>query len=382
MKDNVTITADVNSMPISEYYMHECFNPQSKEDIFKEASDRISSSFELKANDTTMLNCTDILLSDEDIQFINMLADTVSHTIYLDKEPQFSKPKDKFIESETWVLVIDNITNYIRIKTEQITFIPDISMIRKYPGSEPVVSKQVSHKKLKNYILDSFNRIKISFALNLSIIIFTDSETLTGTTRNMHVITTNQIGTRDKTGLPVIGYDNSYNIMNLLKSSYSVVKCASKLNDTIKLSFADDCKIISDTVTKVVMDVLQSTNSYHLGRMVLLKKCIDKDGKTDDSVEYYPSKITWDNTSEVVPEFINRHFADVISVSTDITSYPRTMKHLILIEIAADSVISISFPLTRWYEAGYFDIQCFNVKLETAIDNFCKPLKLVHGCNE
>ena len=144
MKDNATVECNIEGIPASEYWKYSNFNPQSKEDIFNKSADYIDSSFELKPNDESMLNCTDILLTDEDIQFIKMIADTVNHTIFLDKQP--GEPRNNSVEAETWLLVIDNITNYIRIKTRKTTFAPEISTMNRYPSTEPVLSKQVSRK--------------------------------------------------------------------------------------------------------------------------------------------------------------------------------------------------------------------------------------------
>ena len=382
MKDNATVECNIEGIHASEYWKYSNFNPQSKEDIFNKSADYIDSSFELKPNDETMLNCTDILLTDEDIQFVKMLADTVDPAIYSDKIPKFIKHKNNFVTAESWVLAIDNITNYIRIKSRQITFEPEISKIYIHPVSlEATISKQVQNKKLKDLILNCNFTIKISFALNLSIIIYSDHDPIYGDVRKMHVITTNQIGTRDKAGLTVMGCENAYRIKNVLAAAYSIAKTTSRIDDdSIELSSDDECKFISDIVTKVVINVLQRTNSYHLGKMVFLRHYNDKDGKTNNSIEY-SSEITWDNASEVVPEFINKYFYSglIQELVVDSETYPKTTKSSLLIEIGADAVISISFPLFKWYKAGDFNITCFNVNLKTAIDNFCKPIKIVRG---
>lgn len=381
MKDNAAVECNIEGIPASKYWKYSNFRPKSKEDIFNKSADYIDSSFELKSNDESMLNCTDILLTDEDIQFIKMIADTVNHTIFLEKQP--GEPRNNLVEAETWLLAIDNITNYIRIKTRQTTFVPEISTMSRYPSTEPVLSKQVSRKKLKDDILKYFITIKISFALNLSIVIFSDCETMYGDTRSMHIITTNQIGTRDKAGLTVMGCENVYRIKNVLVAAYSIAKTTSRIDDdSIELSSDDECKFISDIVTKVVINVLQRTNSYHLGKMVFLRHYNDKDGKTNNSIEY-SSEITWDNASEVVPEFINKYFYSglIQELVVDSETYPKTTKSSLLIEIGADAVISISFPLFKWYKAGDFNITCFNVNLKTAIDNFCKPIKIVRECD-
>ena len=378
MKDNADVECNIEGIPASKYWKYSNFRPKSKEDIFNKSADYIDSSFELKSNDESMLNCTDILLTDEDIQFIKMIADTVNHTIFLEKQP--GEPRNNLVEAETWLLAIDNITNYIRIKTRQTTFVPEISTMSRYPSTEPVLSKQVSRKKLKDDILKYFITIKISFALNLSIVIFSDCETMYGDTRSMNIITTNQIGTRDKAGLTVMGCENVYRIKNVLAATYSIAKTTSRIDDdSIELSSDDECKFISDIVTKVVINVLQRTNSYHLGKMVFLQNYIDKDGKTNNSMEY-SSEITWDNASEVVPEFINKYFySGLIPELEDSDAYPKITKSSMLIEIGADAVISISFPLFKWYKAGDFNITCFNVNLKTAIGNFYKPIKIVRG---